>query len=211
MRPHRRQPTRLPRPWDSPGKNSGVGCHFLLQWVKVKSEREVAQSCPTLSDPMELLPTGLLHPWDFPGKSIGVGCHCLLRTSCLIGKLIRTLTQDSNSWLGPCGRAWLVQCPLWGQIKAVLARDCPMMSSWWDTGQKRGGAGDKNKALTARPVVSSVWSWAGGSNWSPSGQDTDAGGQRQRKEDVWVCVSPAQLIPVVSVPPCAFVQIWHVV
>ena len=53
MRPHRRQPTRLPRPWDSPGKNTGVGCHFLLQCMKVKSESEVAQSCPTLSDPMD--------------------------------------------------------------------------------------------------------------------------------------------------------------
>ena len=53
MRPHRRQPTRLPRPWDSPGKNTGVGCHFLLQRRKVKSESEVAQSCPTLSDPMD--------------------------------------------------------------------------------------------------------------------------------------------------------------
>ena len=53
VRPHRRQPTRLPRPWDSPGKNTGVGCHFLLQCMKVKSEREVAQSCPTLRDPMD--------------------------------------------------------------------------------------------------------------------------------------------------------------
>ena len=53
MRPPRRQPTRLPRPWDSPGKNTGVGCHFLLQCMKVKSESEVAQSCPTLSDPMD--------------------------------------------------------------------------------------------------------------------------------------------------------------
>ena len=44
--PIRWQPTRLPRPWDSPGKNTGVGCHFLLQWMKVKSESEVAQSCP---------------------------------------------------------------------------------------------------------------------------------------------------------------------
>ena len=49
VRPHRRQPTRLPRPWDSPGKNTGVGCHFLLQCMKVKSESEVAQSCPTLA------------------------------------------------------------------------------------------------------------------------------------------------------------------
>ena len=52
MQPHRRQPTRLPRPWDSPGKNTGVGCHCLLQCVKVESESEVTQSCPTLSDPM---------------------------------------------------------------------------------------------------------------------------------------------------------------
>ena len=58
VRPHRRQPTRLPRPWDSPGKNTGVGCHFLLQCVKVKSESEVAQSCPTLSDPMDCSPPG---------------------------------------------------------------------------------------------------------------------------------------------------------
>ena len=56
--PHRRQPTRLPRPWDSPGKNTGVGCHFLLQCMKVKSESEVAQSCPTLSDPMDCSPPG---------------------------------------------------------------------------------------------------------------------------------------------------------
>ena len=53
LRPHRRQPTRLPRPWDSPGKSTGVGCHCLLQRMKVKSESEVAQSCPTLSDPMD--------------------------------------------------------------------------------------------------------------------------------------------------------------
>ena len=53
LRPHRRQPTRLPRPWDSPGENTGVGCHFLLQCMKVKSGSEVTQSCPTLSGPMD--------------------------------------------------------------------------------------------------------------------------------------------------------------
>ena len=51
VRPHRRQPTRLPRPWDSPGKNTGVGCHFLLQCMKAKSESEVDQSCLTLATP----------------------------------------------------------------------------------------------------------------------------------------------------------------
>ena len=60
--PRRQQPTRLPRPWDSPGKNTGVGCHFLLQCMKVKSEREVAQSCLTLSDPMDCsLPSSSVH------------------------------------------------------------------------------------------------------------------------------------------------------
>ena len=62
VRPHRRKPTRLPCPWDSPGKNTGVGCHFLLQCMKVKSESEVAQSCPTLSDSMDCsLPGSSIH------------------------------------------------------------------------------------------------------------------------------------------------------
>src|SRR5574340_523444 len=50
-----------PHPWDSPGKNTGVSCHFLLQCMKVKSKREVAQSCPTLRDPMD---------YSLPGFSI---------------------------------------------------------------------------------------------------------------------------------------------
>ena len=58
VRPHRRQPTRLPCPWDSPGKNTRVGCHFLLQNMKVKSESEVSQLCATLSDPMDCSPPG---------------------------------------------------------------------------------------------------------------------------------------------------------
>ena len=61
VQPHRQQPTRLPRLWDSPGKNTGVGCHFLLQSMKVKSEREVTQSCLTLSDPMD---------YSLPGSSV---------------------------------------------------------------------------------------------------------------------------------------------
>ena len=61
MRPHRQQPIRLLCPWDSPGKNTGVGCHFLLQCMKVNSESEVAQSCPTLSDPMD---------YSLPGSSV---------------------------------------------------------------------------------------------------------------------------------------------
>ena len=62
MRPHRRQSIRLLCPRNSPGKNTGVGCHFLLQCMKVKSESEVAQSCPTLHDPMDCsLPGSSVH------------------------------------------------------------------------------------------------------------------------------------------------------
>ena len=61
VQPHRRQPTRLHHSWDSPGKNTGVGCHFLLQCRKVKSESEVTQSCPTLRDPMDC---------SLPGSSV---------------------------------------------------------------------------------------------------------------------------------------------
>ena len=62
VQPHRRPPTRLPCPWDSPGKNTGVGCHFLLQCMKLNSESEVAQSCPTLSDLMDCsLPGSSVH------------------------------------------------------------------------------------------------------------------------------------------------------
>ena len=70
-------PTDGSRPGDSPGKSTGMGCHFLLQCMKVKSESEVAQS-------LIQQPTKLLHPWDFPGKSTGVGCHCLLRLDTLL-------------------------------------------------------------------------------------------------------------------------------
>ena len=100
VRPHRRQPTRLPRPSDSPGKNTGVGCHFLLQCMKVKSEREVAQSCATLHDLMDCsLPGSSVHG-IFPGKSTGVGCHRLLWSACY-GKLnIFYSSLKSLSWQG---------------------------------------------------------------------------------------------------------------
>ena len=68
VRPQRQQSTRLRRPWDSPGKNTGVGCHFLLQCMKVKTESEVAQSCLTLSDPMDCSPPGSSVHGIFPAR-----------------------------------------------------------------------------------------------------------------------------------------------
>ena len=101
VRPQRWQPIRLPCPWDSPGKNTGVGCHFLLQWMKVKSESEVAQSFPTLSDPMDCsspgpsihgifqarvlewvaiaFSDGLYSPLNSPRQNTGVGGLSLLQ------------------------------------------------------------------------------------------------------------------------------------
>ena len=107
VRPHRRQPTRLHHPWDSPGKNTGVGCHFLLQCMKVKSQNEVAQSCPT-QQPHGLQPSRLLRPWDFPGKSTGVGCQCLLQPgvpfNCLNGQSNREGQAKESLWSPGCPR-----------------------------------------------------------------------------------------------------------
>ena len=129
VRPQRWQPTRLRRPWDSPGKTTGVGCHFLLQCMKVKSEREVAQSCPTLRD-HGLQSTRRLHPWDFPGKSTGVGCHCLLQ--CMKVKSQSEVTQSCLTLCDPmdCSppgssihRIFQARVLVWGAIKQPLFND----------------------------------------------------------------------------------------
>ena len=83
VRPHRRQPTRLPRPWDSPGKNTGVGCHFLLQCMKV--ENEVALLCPTLSNPMD---------HSLPGSSV----HGIFQASVLEWGAIAFSTSLVGQW-----------------------------------------------------------------------------------------------------------------
>ena len=92
--PHRQQPTRLPRPWDSPGKNTGVGCHFLLQCVKVKSENEVAQSCPTLSDPMDC---------SLPGSSVHGICQARVLEWDAIVFSRRKKARTWYSWAVRCG------------------------------------------------------------------------------------------------------------
>ena len=115
VRPHRRQPTRLLHPWDSPGKNTGVGWHFLLQCMKVKSESEVAQSCPTLSDAMDCsLPGSSIHgifqarvlEWDaIVFSDICVRTWYLsfsfwLTSLCIIGsRFIHLIRNDSNAFL----------------------------------------------------------------------------------------------------------------
>ena len=81
VRPHRWQPTRLPCPWDSPGKNTGIGCHFLLQCMKVKRENEVAQSCLTLCDPMDCSLPGFSIHGIFQARVLEWGAIALIMLS----------------------------------------------------------------------------------------------------------------------------------
>ena len=117
VQPHRRQPIRLRCPWDSPGKDTGVGCHFLLQCMKEKNESEVAQSCPTLSDPMDCMqPTRLLRPWIFQARVQEWGA---IAFSCL--GYIWVL----ESGLCPC--CYLPKCPAGGSLsqkESVPRRTC---------------------------------------------------------------------------------------
>ena len=105
MQPHGQQPTRLSHPWDSPGKNTGVGCHFLLQCIKVKSE--VTQSCPTLSDPVDCSRPGSSVHGIFQARGLEWGAISFSRESSqpsnqtqavLIIQRLYSLSFRSSSW-----------------------------------------------------------------------------------------------------------------
>ena len=96
--PHRQQHTRLPCPWDSPGKNTGVGCHFLLQCMKVKSESEVTQSCPTPSDPLDCSPPGFSVHGIFQARVLEWGAIGRTITGLISsGPLHRRLKEDRQN------------------------------------------------------------------------------------------------------------------
>ena len=107
VRPHRRQPTRLPRPWDSPGKNTGVSCHLLLQCMKVKSESEVAQLCPTLRDPMDC---------SLPGSSI----HGIFQARVLEWGAIAFSASNEYSGLISFKIDWFDVLVVQGTLKSLL-------------------------------------------------------------------------------------------
>ena len=147
VRPHRRQPTRLLRPWDSPGKNTRVGCHFLLQCMKRKSQSEVVQSGPTQRSHGRQ-PSRLLRRWDFPGKSTGVGCHCLLRylawrhgnplqNSCL-----------GNPWTEEPGRRQSIVSQRirhnWSNLVWVFIYICHTPWSWYPSSWTNPGHGSES-------------------------------------------------------------------
>ena len=120
VRSHRWQLTRLLHPWDSPGKNTGVGCHFLLQCMKVKCENEVAQSCLTLRDPHGLQPTRRLRPWDFPGKSTGEGCRMVIIQKPTDNKCWRGCGE--NTTLLHCWCEYKLVWPLWRTVWKFLKK-----------------------------------------------------------------------------------------
>ena len=95
MRPHGWQPTRLPCPWDSPGKNTGVGCQFLLQCMKVKSESEVAQSCPALRDPMDHSPPDSSIHGIFQARVLECGAIVFSRPN---PSEAENLIPDNSNW-----------------------------------------------------------------------------------------------------------------
>ena len=137
---HKQQPTRLPHPWDSPGKNTGVGCHFLLQFMKVKSENEVVQSYLTLSYPMDCsLPGSSMHgifqarelEWVaiggkyqfimFPNSSVGKESTCNTGDHGLIPGLGRSTGK---------GIAYPLQYS-WASLVAQLVKNLPAMQETW--------------------------------------------------------------------------------
>ena len=127
MRPHRRQPTRLPRPWDSLGKNTGVGCHFLLQRMKVKSESEVAQSCPTLSDPMDCSLTGSSVHGIFQARVLEWGAKSCISAvkSSVLSTGCGQKRQQSACLQGACTAAGRRQTIFWKTQNVKYAWE------WW--------------------------------------------------------------------------------
>ena len=129
VRPHRRQPTRLPRPWDSPGKNTGVGCHFLLQCMKIKRESEVAQSYPTLSDPMDC---------SLPGSSV----HGFSRQECWSGV---PLPSPPHIWR--CGISQIIV------LKYLKTFKNTQIQSWRPEHWKKGKKKNWKKNWNLRKIV----------------------------------------------------------
>ena len=122
VRPHRWQPTKLHHPWDSPGKNTGVGCYFLLQCKKWKWSHSVMSNS---SRAHGLQPSRLLRPWDFPDKSTGVGCHCLLHPGGTVVKNSPANAGDIGSVLARedftcCGASKPVRLNYWTSMLQLL-------------------------------------------------------------------------------------------
>ena len=129
VQPQRRQPTSIPRLWDSPGKNTGVGCRFLLQCMKVKSESEVAQSCPTLRDPMDhSLPDSSVHG-IYQARVLEWVYTLLLIKSLPLKHCYKTHNQKLLHW-GTVFESTSFLCPSLpgGAVKPCFSTSCDSLS-----------------------------------------------------------------------------------
>ena len=143
MQPHRQQPTGLPCPWDSPVKNTGVGCHFLLQCMKMKSESEVAQLCLTLRDPMDCsLPGSSIHG-IFQAKVLERGAIAF--SASILYHTINDLSFFSTeTWLR---RPTFLTLAFWPKEKATF------LGKWlWDL--------DEHSTIVKEPMCASVCVYA---------------------------------------------------
>ena len=177
VRPHRWQPTRLPRPWDSPGKNAGVRSHFLLQCMKVKSESEVAQSYPTLHDPMDC---------SLPGSSI----HGIFQARVLeSGKRWEKVKSDliKKTVLIPLGSLITCEClHFWHLVATGWGKPGKMFSSCWKINSCTSSM-LCSKCVTPNGTV--VWITREG----PISDDSRRGTQRCiLKWVIWKCLSASQ-------------------
>ena len=143
VHPHRWQPTRLPCPWDSPGKNTGVGCHFLLQCVKVKSESEVTQLSPTLSDPMDCSLSGHeIKRRLFLGKKAIINLDSILKSRDIIlptkwwfckkkqPKLVFLVVMYvCEGWTIKKAECWIIVFELWCWRTFEIPLDCKKIKS----------------------------------------------------------------------------------
>ena len=130
VQPQRQQPPRLPCPWDSPGKNTGVGCHFLLQCMKMKSESEDTQSCPTLSDPMDCsLPGSSIHG-IFQARVLEWGAIAFSGRSCYS---LRIFFSNSPITMQPLTTAQMISPYCW-HSKGYEKRQFLLLSSTYSLG-----------------------------------------------------------------------------
>ena len=139
MRPHRRQPIRLLRPWGSPGKNTAVGCHFLLQCMQVESESEVNQLCPTLPDPMDCSPPASSVHGIFQARVLEWGAIAFSETN--------SYSSNEKGHI-PSWEAMLVNhsyiCTYSASRVALMIKNLPVgdrcgFHPWGDVGRSPGG------------------------------------------------------------------------
>jgi len=145
--PHRRQPTRLLCPWDSPGKNTGVGCHFLLQCMKVKSQSEVTQSCLTPSDPMDC---------SLPGSSIHGICQArVLEWGAIAFSTKYEWGLPKQGSRGCCHSPWWL-LRSWGNVRSKVNQEIRLAPDSWGAYERSEFSEPRGLHLPIRGMLNSL-------------------------------------------------------